>query len=81
MPIYEFKCQDCGHIFEVFFKSREDFTHQACPQCQSQRTAKIFSTPARVSVSSTRPSGLTCCGRSERCETPPCTTGGSCRRN
>jgi len=81
MPIYEFKCLNCGQIFEIFFKSIEDFSRPQCPHCQSKNTEKIFSTPARVSVSSTRPSGLTCCGRSERCDTPPCAVNGSCRKN
>jgi hypothetical protein len=27
------------------------------------------------------PPGSTCCGRSERCDTPPCSNDGKCQRD
>jgi putative regulatory protein, FmdB family len=33
MPIYEFKCEICGEIFESLQKMGEDFP--PCPKCNS----------------------------------------------
>ncbi|HDJ23093.1 MAG: hypothetical protein B5M54_04905 [Candidatus Aminicenantes bacterium 4484_214] len=81
MPIYEFKCHTCGQVFEVFWQSRKSYIQLQCPECGSQTTEKILSSPARVGVESSSPKGTTCCGRSERCDSPPCSTTGSCRRD
>ena len=43
MPIYEFRCRDCGEALEV----RQAFTDDAlteCPHCKGS-LRKIFSTP------------------------------------
>ncbi len=32
MPIYEYQCQKCSNIFEVFHKIDEEF-NPACPKC------------------------------------------------
>jgi putative FmdB family regulatory protein len=82
MPVYEYKCRDCGEIIEVFqktFAARE----VSCERCHSTNTEKIFSPPAavRVSTAETSTKGTTCCGRSERCDTPPCSVGEGCRRD
>lgn len=81
MPIYEFKCRNCGRVFEVFFQSRENYSLPRCPECESLTTEKIFSPPARVWKESPSSKGSTCCGRSERCDTPPCSITGSCRQD
>jgi len=39
MPIYEFKCEDCGFIFEVLQKMGEDFP--PCPNCGSHNVFKV----------------------------------------
>ncbi len=41
MPIYEFKCEYCGQIFEVFLKSDEG--SPSCLFCKSENVVKIFS--------------------------------------
>lgn len=42
MPIYEFRCENCGHIFEkICFSS--DKTEIACPQCGSGKTNRQLS--------------------------------------
>ncbi|HDJ23087.1 MAG: hypothetical protein B5M54_07575 [Candidatus Aminicenantes bacterium 4484_214] len=81
MPIYEYKCQDCGHITEIFVRSVHEKVEILCSHCNSNNLKKIFSTPAAVSVANYSSSGRTCCGRTERCSTPPCSTTGSCRRD
>ena len=41
MPIYEYQCQQCGNIFEVFHKIDEE-VKPACPRCLSG-TRRIIS--------------------------------------
>lgn len=46
MPIYEFKCEECGNSFEIFSSLDEK---AICPKCGSLRVKKKIS---RVSSSS-----------------------------
>ena len=45
MPLYEYKCQHCGHVVEVLQKIDEDAP--PCAECSSepQNMAKLVSTP------------------------------------
>lgn len=47
MPIYEFRCKDCGCEFEEFFLTFElvKLGDVKCPSCQSQNVEKLFSPP------------------------------------
>jgi putative FmdB family regulatory protein len=43
MPLYEYRCSDCGTTFEKFVRSmtaRDDFE---CPECHSDDVVKAFS--------------------------------------
>lgn len=43
MPIYEFKCNDCGFVFETFLlKSDEEVN---CIKCKSKNVVKLISAP------------------------------------
>jgi putative FmdB family regulatory protein len=42
MPIYEYTCEVCGHAFEKLVSSSR--RHVECPQCESRRVTKQFST-------------------------------------
>lgn len=42
MPIFEFKCNDCGHKFEELVANSE--TGAKCPSCGSENTGKLMST-------------------------------------
>jgi putative FmdB family regulatory protein len=42
MPIYEFKCNECGEVFDEMRKIG-DFNRTKCPKCGSKKTGKIFS--------------------------------------
>ncbi len=43
MPIYEYRCEDCGKVSEfLLIKTDEPFTPQ-CKRCQSKRMSRILS--------------------------------------
>jgi putative FmdB family regulatory protein len=78
MPIYEYRCATCGERVEVLVRSQA--TAPRCPTCGSPLRDKLLSVPHVLGSQSRRPAGHTCCGREERCDAPPCSTGESCRR-
>jgi len=51
MPIYEFKCQDCGGQFEKIAKIEES---PDCPECGSSEVEKLVTFSATVSTTRTR---------------------------
>ena len=77
MPIYEYRCRNCDATFEVLVRGSNAVT---CPHCGSSSLDKSFSAPVTLSGRTARSAGRTCCGREERCDTPPCSEGGECRR-
>jgi putative FmdB family regulatory protein len=80
MPIYEYKCKVCGSISE-FLTNIDNKERLVCKNCGSLCLEKIISAASIISQSSKRQPGHTCCGREERCDTPPCGSGGNCRRD
>jgi putative FmdB family regulatory protein len=45
MPMFEYRCEDCGRRFEIFLTSG----HRAiCPHCQSQKLEKQISRLGRI---------------------------------
>jgi putative FmdB family regulatory protein len=77
MPIYEYHCRNCDRTFEVLVRAD---TTISCQHCGSSSVDKLVSVPFVSSGQATRQAGHTCCGREERCTSPPCSEGGSCRR-
>jgi putative FmdB family regulatory protein len=77
MPLYEYRCQACDATFEMLVRAG---SRVACPHCGSSSINKLLSTPAVLSGQTARLAGHTCCGREERCDAPPCSTGDVCRR-
>jgi putative FmdB family regulatory protein len=45
MPVYEFRCTKCHHEFEVVQPMNQKH-EAACPECQSDKTERIWSIPA-----------------------------------
>ncbi|TYP56663.1 FmdB family zinc ribbon protein [Thermosediminibacter litoriperuensis] len=43
MPVYEYKCEDCGHRFEVLRKLQERDEPIECPGCRSGNTRREVS--------------------------------------
>jgi len=66
MPIFEYKCADCGKVSEFLEKADAKVDH-ICPACGSKKLTKQFSTfsgivkqPSAASKCHTCPSGGTC---------------------
>jgi putative FmdB family regulatory protein len=64
MPIYDYKCGECGKIFDIFHKVREVQEDILCPACGSMKHTRLLSAPS-INMGS-------------RPEAPPCATGGCC---
>jgi putative FmdB family regulatory protein len=82
MPIYEYKCKDCGRVSEFLVGVGQDTEEIKCKFCKSKNLEKIFS-QGFISISSHiigSQGGQTCCGRTERCAKPPCSDDGICKR-
>ena len=51
MPIYEFKCKNCDHVFEIIMSKTSGGT---CPKCHSKKLDKqhsVFSAAVKSSSS------------------------------
>jgi len=82
MPIYEYKCKNCGKVNEFLVGVGQENVEIKCNWCGSKELEKIFSR-SFISMSGRivgSQEGKTCCGRDEPCDTPPCSDGGVCRR-
>jgi len=79
MPIYEYKCMECNGKFESFTQTMSSCDTITCPECGSHRTEKLLTVP-NIGKEAVSRKGTTCCGREERCDKPPCSSGGSCHR-
>lgn len=68
MPIYEYRCQDYGHRFEILQRLGEGSQGLACPRCTKKGPARQYSTFAAHSGAAAEactPKGCgapTCCG-------------------
>jgi len=81
MPIYEYRCNRCGKVSEILVGVGSDGEILTCKHCGSGDLEKILSVSSFTVTDGSRAPGTTCCGREERCDTPPCSTGGTCRRD
>lgn len=69
MPIYEYRCQTCGHIFSRRFptlRAAEEEGAPPCPACGDRRIQRLFSAPAVVGGSASGGEGP-----AEETVTPP----------
>ena len=48
MPIYEYRCEDCGHRFDAIRRVQERELPCACPRCASTRSRVLFSASFRL---------------------------------
>lgn len=78
MPIFTYRCKDCGSQFDFLkIKQTEQVT---CTKCGSSNLEKQITAPSAIRMGMMPAKGTTCCGKSERCDIPPCSDG-SCTRD
>jgi putative FmdB family regulatory protein len=77
MPIYDYRCGQCGEVCEVFQRSQDEKPAR-CPSCGSESLERLVSTFSVLG--SGLGEGSTCCGRDTPCESPPCSADDVCRR-
>jgi len=54
MPIYEFKCNSCGHNFDIVETLQEHDEHkEKCPECKSDDIERVL---GKVSVQTSKKS-------------------------
>ena len=58
MPIFEYRCDKCGHVTSFLEKANARGAH-ACEKCGSENTEKVFSTFAAKAGGSSS-SGASC---------------------
>ncbi|MBN1336694.1 MAG: zinc ribbon domain-containing protein [Deltaproteobacteria bacterium] len=78
MPLYEYRCTACATVFE-HLQGPEEPDPSTSPCCGAP-VERLLSAAAPHRNLPPRASGRTCCGREERCETPPCQGTGRCER-
>jgi putative FmdB family regulatory protein len=54
MPLFEFECRDCGHVFEVLVRGS---ISASCPRCHGPNLDRLLSTFA-ASSDATRQSNI-----------------------
>jgi putative FmdB family regulatory protein len=43
MPLFEYRCQGCGRVFEVFTQRRELGAAPTCPACGKTEAERVLS--------------------------------------
>ena len=43
MPIFEFRCTGCNHLFEKLFLSPEEQVDMSCPECKCETIERVMS--------------------------------------
>jgi putative FmdB family regulatory protein len=46
MPLYEYRCEECGHEFEAMHRVDSDLPE--CPECESERVKRRITTAPQV---------------------------------
>jgi putative FmdB family regulatory protein len=45
MPIYDYRCDECGKTYDVYHKVREVEEDVICPSCESKKHTRLLSAP------------------------------------
>jgi putative FmdB family regulatory protein len=56
MPVYDYRCNDCGALYDIFHKGQEIADDVVCPSCGSKSSKKLMSV-TQMSMGSSSPSG------------------------
>jgi len=52
VPIYEFKCNECGHEFEIIMRASASKEEVECPKCHAKNPDRLVSAFSSVASSS-----------------------------
>jgi putative FmdB family regulatory protein len=61
MPLYEYRCDGCGHVFETLMGFSEKDTDVACPKCGRKKAEKLMSA-CRMAKGASSSAGASSCG-------------------
>lgn len=75
MPIYDYRCDECGKTYDIYHKVREIAEDVVCPSCGSVRSTRLIGAP---SFSMNGKSGAV--GEAPSCADGSC-CGGTCGLN
>ena len=79
MPIYEYRCEECGKVFEEIV-SGHDPDVLPCPTCSSNKTEKLMSRIGGIGMG--KASGDFACSSGAPCPgAASCGAGGCCPHN
>lgn len=78
MPIYDYRCSDCGKTYDVFHKVREVKEDIICPECNSTEHVRLISAPSISMKGSSSSSSFS--DQMPSCADGSC-CGGSCGLN
>lgn len=62
MPLYEYRCEDCDHRFEILQRIGEGSDGLTCPDCGEEHLVKQFSTFAAAGTEGGMSAGSTPAG-------------------
>jgi putative FmdB family regulatory protein len=71
MPIFEFRCMECGNVFERIFVRSDENADLECPSCQSISCERVVSRTNHVM-------GLPREAKKPKVTTKSCGSGNSC---
>lgn len=71
MPIFEFRCLECGSLFEKIFLNSDEMADIACPECNSRTFERVVSRTNHVMGSGPG-------GKKTTLTTKSCGAGNSC---
>ncbi len=82
MPIYEYRCENCGKLSEFLFGVAREEVKLVCGHCGSGKLQKIFSRNfvSKGGDSKRLPDCGTCCSREGDYSKAPCFNNGICGR-
>jgi putative FmdB family regulatory protein len=69
MPIYEYRCNDCGSVTEILEGVGGVSERPHCESCDSTDVARMFSSFAPVMAGGSVTEG-SCCGLTDPCDNP-----------
>ncbi len=75
MPIYEYKCNQCGSYSEILHKTSK-VTTVTCPQCQSNEMEKLISAPGALITKGGSSDAPPPCPNRNRCGAQGCPASG-----